>query len=156
MHLPHRLHIWTHTTVVPGCVQCVKIRSSLVRISMTSLPAFIRLEIDCTQSLSFLVHSNWETGARESQSRAENGEEGHSSLAFAHLARSSLSITKRKERDCVQSRLEVASECCPYNNKKIYLVAWRYGFCFLVVKHNILLIPDCLYSRTYSYLRATV
>ena len=73
--------------------------------------------VDCTQSLPFLVHSNWETGASERHSRSENGEEGrlfpilraavylaHSSLAHgAHLARSSLSITKRKERDCVQS-----------------------------------------------------
>ena len=32
--------------------------------------------IDCTQSPSFLVPSNWETGASERHSRAENGEEG--------------------------------------------------------------------------------
>ena len=60
--------------------------------------------LDCTQSLSFLVHSNWETGASEWHSRAENGTLlTPVSRAVAHLARSSLSITKRKERDCVQS-----------------------------------------------------
>ena len=41
--------------------------------------------LDCTQSLSFLVHSNWGTGASERHSRAENGEEGVS-RAVAHLA----------------------------------------------------------------------
>ena len=45
------------------------------------------------QSLSFLVHSNLETGASERQSRAA-----------VYVAQSSLSITKIKERDCVQSR----------------------------------------------------
>ena len=70
--------------------------------------------VDCTQSLSFLVHSNWGTGASESHSRADNGEEGLFSSLFpilravvsrviAYLARSSISITKRKEGDCVQS-----------------------------------------------------
>ena len=32
--------------------------------------------LGCTQSLSFLVHSNWGTGASERHSRAKNGEEG--------------------------------------------------------------------------------
>ena len=81
--------------------------------------------LDCTQSLSFLVHSNWETGASERQSRPENGEEmkwrfpifsplfpilraafylAHSSLARDRASRSLQSpITKRKKRDCVQS-----------------------------------------------------
>ena len=63
-----------------------------------------------TQPLSFLVHSNWETGASERHSRAENGEEARPSTsltpvsrAIVHLACTSLSITKRKERGCVQS-----------------------------------------------------
>ena len=58
--------------------------------------------LDCTQSLSFLVHSNWETGASEWHSRSKNGEEGRKNIlraavsrAVAHLARSSLSVTKR-------------------------------------------------------------
>ena len=64
--------------------------------------------LDCTQSLSFLVDRNSETGASERHSRAENGKEGPIlraavSRVVAHLARSSISITKRKERDNVQS-----------------------------------------------------
>ena len=51
---------------------------------------------------------------------AENGEEEPSTLltpvsrAAAHLARSSLSITKRKERDCLQSTTSaVSKDQCP-------------------------------------------
>ena len=85
-----------------------------------------------TQSFSFLVHNNWEAGASERHSRAENGEQGRKinnlfsilSSPFSarpsttltpvlrvvvHLVRSSLSITKRKERDCVQTRLSTDS-----------------------------------------------
>ena len=53
----------------------------------------------------FLVHSTWETGASERQSRAENGEQGRPrSLQSRARSRISLaSTTKRKERDCVQS-----------------------------------------------------
>ena len=49
----------------------------------SSYPGFLlphiakwRETLGCTQSLSFLVHSNWETGASGRHSRAENGEEG--------------------------------------------------------------------------------
>ena len=63
--------------------------------------------VDCMQSLE-------RTGASERHSRAENGEEGRNNFLFpilraavsrvvAHLARSSISMAKRKERDCVQS-----------------------------------------------------
>ena len=34
------------------------------------LVVWAQVDQDCTQSLSFLVHSNWETGASERQSRA--------------------------------------------------------------------------------------
>ena len=63
--------------------------------------------VDCTQSLSVLVHSNWETGASERHSRAENGEEPRSLQARARscisLAPVSQLLWTRKERDCVQS-----------------------------------------------------
>ena len=55
---------------------------------------------DCTQSLSFLVHSNWEIGASESKSRAENGEEylAQTSLARGRASRSLQSLNYHEKR----------------------------------------------------------
>ena len=71
--------------------------------------------VDCTQVLSSLVHSNWETGASE-RPRGHLPCSAPVSRAVAHLARSSLSITEWKERDCVHSSvwvdLEMTILCC--------------------------------------------
>ena len=86
------------------------------KITKRALSTGFALELDCTQSISFLAHSIWETGASERQSRRQpcslqSRARSRISLtpvsrAVAHLAHSSLSITKRIERDCVQSKLE--------------------------------------------------
>ena len=112
-------------------VTCHSTMGRLSKRSAILVPMLLRPHIakwretwDRTLSLSFLVRSNWETGAIERHSRAENGEEGRRrlspfsaarpsssltpvSLAFSNLGRSSLSITKRKQRDCVQRHLLV-------------------------------------------------
>ena len=73
-----------------------------------------RYSLDCTQSLSFLVHSNWETGGKAARMMGSSARPSISltpvSRAVAHLAHSSLSITKRKERDCMQSRYSSTPE----------------------------------------------
>ena len=55
--------------------------------------------LDCTQSLSLLVRSNWGTGASEKHRRAENG--NPVSRVVAHLARS---VTRKGEKMLAKKR----------------------------------------------------
>ena len=65
---------------------------NIMRVTFRGETALEKRALDYTQSLSLLVHSNWETGAIERHSRAENGEEGRNFLfpilrAVVYLAR---------------------------------------------------------------------
>ena len=84
------------------------------KANVNSKVPFTALAFDRLRAIPFFSLSNWGTGASERHSRAENlpsspfSARPSTSLtpvsrAVVHLARSSLSITKRKERVCVQS-----------------------------------------------------
>ena len=59
--------------------------------------------LDYTQSLSFLVHSNWETGASEMRDRARDWSFLPILRATDSRSLQSQLLWTRKERDCVQS-----------------------------------------------------
>ena len=88
--------------------RCLVVLLSVITTSRSLLPFSLfsnhclYCDLGCTQSLSFLFHSNSEAGASERQSRPSLTPV---SRMVVHLARTSLSTTKRKKRDCVQSTM---------------------------------------------------
>ena len=68
----HATLMWTLFGTLCGIVRSAQ-QSGLLLINIRQQFIFLSENKTCTQSLSFLVHSNWETGASERHSRAENG-----------------------------------------------------------------------------------
>ena len=104
---PKMLHS-THTNKIPFTWSS---RSRLIQIVLyksdsAEMRAWMNLGgkfLECTQSISFLVHSNWDTGASERQSRAARLLRSLQSRARSRLSLTLVSqlLWTRKERDCV-------------------------------------------------------